>query len=119
MAISLSIVSAFVLVALVTFTPADSATCEILKNGALTMFSGDQHTVALPCRYQLADFTCGDYTIKVEAESSLDGTDQYSPESVSITLTQQTGNKPMDRLAQHWSSGTATSLGSSGQRHFP
>ncbi|XP_076454590.1 uncharacterized protein LOC143289490 [Babylonia areolata] len=79
-------VSAFLLVFLAALTPADSSTCKILRYGKLTMFSAEEQNVQLPCKYRLADFTCGGYKITVTAGSSLDGKNRFSPSSVRVKL---------------------------------
>ena len=53
------------------------------------MFNGQMSTVAVPCKYRLADIQCGDYHLRVTAGSELDS-NTFSPDSVFVRI-QKTG----------------------------
>ncbi|XP_070178949.1 uncharacterized protein [Littorina saxatilis] len=69
-------------------TLADVKACSIARYGTLTMFNGEKAEVKLPCKYRLADFTCGDYRVKVTPDSAVD-TDyshRFSPDTVWVKV---------------------------------
>ena len=54
------------------------------------MFNGQTSTVAVPCKYRLADIQCGDYQLRVTPGSKLDFDNTFSPDSVFVRI-QKTG----------------------------
>ena len=54
------------------------------------MFNGQTSTVAVPCRYRLADIQCGDYHLMVTPGSKLDSNNTFSPDTVFVKM-QKTG----------------------------
>ncbi|XP_070177742.1 uncharacterized protein [Littorina saxatilis] len=52
------------------------------------MFNGETADVELPCEYRLADFTCGDYRVKVTPGSAVDQEDshRFSPDTVWVKV---------------------------------
>ena len=54
------------------------------------MFNGQTSTVAVPCKYRLADIQCGDYHLRVTPGSQLDSNNTFSPYRVFVKL-QKTG----------------------------
>ena len=41
------------------------------------MFNGETSTVAVPCKYRLADIQCGDYHLRVTPGSQLDSNNTF------------------------------------------
>ncbi|KAK7095761.1 hypothetical protein V1264_005127 [Littorina saxatilis] len=78
----------FVSVVTFEFSLADEKTCSIGRHGTLTMFNGETADVELPCKYRLADFTCGDYRVKVTPDSAVDQEDshRFSPNTVWVKV---------------------------------
>ncbi|XP_070179119.1 uncharacterized protein [Littorina saxatilis] len=70
------------------FTLADVKECSIARYGTLTMFNGEKAEVKLPCKYRLADFTCGDYRVKVTPGSAVDRdySHRFSPDTVWVKV---------------------------------
>ena len=64
--------------------------CSVERSGVLTMFNGQTSTVAVPCKYRLADIQCGDYQLRVTPGSQLDSSNTFSPDSVFVRM-QKTG----------------------------
>ena len=64
--------------------------CSAERAGVLTMFNGQTSTVAVPCKYRLADIQCGDYQLRVTPGSKLDSNNTFSPNSVFARI-QKTG----------------------------
>ena len=64
--------------------------CSVERSGVLTMFNGKTTTVAVPCKYRLADIQCGDYQLRVTPGSQLDSSNTFSPDSVFVRM-QKTG----------------------------
>ena len=54
------------------------------------MFNGKTSTVAVPCKYRLADIQCGGYHLKVTPGSKLDSNNTFSPYRVFVKM-QKTG----------------------------
>ena len=54
------------------------------------MFNGQTSTVAVPCKYRLADIQCGDYQLRITPGSKLDSNNTFSPNSVFARI-QKTG----------------------------
>jgi len=50
------------------------------------MFNGQTSTVAVPCKYRLADIQCGDYTLVVTPGSKLDSNNTFSPDTVLVKI---------------------------------
>jgi len=50
------------------------------------MFNGQTSTVAVPCKYRLADIKCGDYQLVVTPESKLDSDNTFSPDTVFVNI---------------------------------
>ena len=50
------------------------------------MFNGQTSTVAVPCKYQLADIQCGDYQLVVTPGSKLDSDNTFSLVTVSVKI---------------------------------
>ena len=61
-------------------------TCSVKRSGVLTMFNGQTSTVAVPCKYRLADIQCGDYKLVVTPGSKLDSDSTFSPDTVSVNI---------------------------------
>ncbi|XP_070178245.1 uncharacterized protein [Littorina saxatilis] len=78
----------FVSVVTFEFSLADEKACSIGRYGTLTMFNGETADVELPCMYRLADFTCGDYRVKVTPGSAVDQEDshRFSPDTVWVKV---------------------------------
>ncbi|XP_070178188.1 uncharacterized protein [Littorina saxatilis] len=78
----------FVSVVTFEFSLADGKACSIGRHGTLTMFNGETTDVELPCKYRLADFTCGDYRVKVTPGSAVDQEDshRFSPNTVWVKV---------------------------------
>ncbi|XP_070199136.1 uncharacterized protein [Littorina saxatilis] len=78
----------FVSVVTFEFSLADEKACSIGRYGTLTMFNGETADVKLPCMYRLADFTCGDYRVKVTPGSAVDQEDshRFSPDTVWVKV---------------------------------
>ena len=60
--------------------------CSVERSGVLTMFNGQTSTVAVPCKYRLADIKCGDYQLVVTPRSKLDSDNTFSPDTVSVKI---------------------------------
>ena len=60
--------------------------CSVGLGGVLSMFNGDTSTVAVPCRYPMADIRCGNYRLMVCTESKLDSHNDLSPSYVRIKI---------------------------------
>ena len=50
------------------------------------MFNGQTSTVAVPCKYRLADIQCGDYRLVVTPGSKLDSNNTFSPDTVWVKI---------------------------------
>ena len=50
------------------------------------MFNGKTSTVAVPCKYRLADIKCGDYQLIVTPGSKLDSDNTFSPDTVLVNI---------------------------------
>ena len=50
------------------------------------MFNGQTSTVAVPCKYRLADIKCGDYRLVVTPGSKLDSDNTFSPDTVLVNI---------------------------------
>ena len=50
------------------------------------MFNGQTSTVAVPCKYRLADIQCGDYRLVVTPGSKLDSGNTFSPDTVLVNI---------------------------------
>ena len=50
------------------------------------MFNGKKSTVAVPCKYCLADIQCGDYELVVTPGSKLDSDNTFSPDTVLVNI---------------------------------
>ena len=50
------------------------------------MFNGQTSTVAVPCKYRLADIQCGDYKLVVTPGSQLDSNNTFSPDTVWVKI---------------------------------
>ena len=50
------------------------------------MFNGKTSTVAVPCKYRLADIQCGDYRLVVTPGSKLDSNNTFSPDTVLVNI---------------------------------
>ena len=50
------------------------------------MFNGKKSTVAVPCKYCLADIHCGDYELVVTPGSKLDSDNTFSPDTVLVNI---------------------------------
>ena len=50
------------------------------------MFNGQTSTVAVPCKYRLADIQCGDYKLVVTPGSQLDSSNTFSPDTVWVKI---------------------------------
>ena len=50
------------------------------------MFNGQTSTVAVPCKYRLADIHCGDYQLRVTPGSKLDSNNTFSPDTVFVKI---------------------------------
>ena len=50
------------------------------------MFNGQTSTVAVPCKYRLADIQCGDYRLVVTAGSKLDSNNTFSTDTVWVKI---------------------------------
>ena len=50
------------------------------------MFNGKRSTVAVPCKYWLADIQCGDYQLVVTTGSKLDSGNTFSPDTVLVNI---------------------------------
>ena len=50
------------------------------------MFNGQTSTVAVPCKYRLADIHCGDYQLVVTPGSKLDSNNTFSPDTVWVKI---------------------------------
>ena len=50
------------------------------------MFNGQTSTVAVPCKYRLADIQCGDYKLMVSPGSKLDSNNTFSPDTVWVKI---------------------------------
>ena len=50
------------------------------------MFNGKTSTVAVPCKYRLADIKCGDYRLRVTTGSKLDSGNTFSPDTVLVNI---------------------------------
>ena len=51
--------------------------CSVERSGVLTMFNGQTSTVAVPCKYRLADIQCGDYRLVVTPGNKLDSDNTF------------------------------------------
>ena len=60
--------------------------CSVGPGGVLTMFNGQTSTVAVPCRYPMADIRCGSYRMAVCTESELDSHSSWTPSYVRIKI---------------------------------
>ena len=60
--------------------------CSVERSGVLTMFNGQTSTVAVPCKYRLADIQCGDYRLVVTPGSKLDSDNTFSPDTVLVNI---------------------------------
>ncbi|KAK7096564.1 hypothetical protein V1264_005843 [Littorina saxatilis] len=60
--------------------------CSVKSDGTLTMFNQETVTVAAPCKYRLADFTCGDYQVKVTGGSAVKEDGSYSPDTMWVKV---------------------------------
>ncbi|XP_070178957.1 uncharacterized protein [Littorina saxatilis] len=60
--------------------------CSVKSDGTLTMFNQETATVAAPCKYRLADFTCGDYQVKVTGGSAVKEDGSYSPDTMWVKV---------------------------------
>ncbi|KAK7096484.1 uncharacterized protein [Littorina saxatilis] len=60
--------------------------CSMKSDGTLTMFNKETVTVAAPCKYRLADFTCGDYQVKVTGGSAVKEDGSYSPDTIWVKV---------------------------------
>ena len=60
--------------------------CYVKGSGVLTMFNGETSTVAVPCKYRLADIQCGDYQLVVTTGSKLDSVNTFSPDTVLVNV---------------------------------
>ena len=50
------------------------------------MFNGQTSTVAVPCKYRLADIQCGDYRLRVTPGNKLDSDNTFSPDTVLVNI---------------------------------
>ena len=50
------------------------------------MFNGQTSTVAVPCKYRLADIQCGDYRLVVTPGNKLDSDNTFSPDTVLVNI---------------------------------
>ena len=60
--------------------------CSVERSGVLTMFNGKKSTVAVPCKYWLADIQCGDYQLVVTTGIKLDSGNTFSPDTVLVNI---------------------------------
>ena len=60
--------------------------CSVERSGVLTKFNGQTSTVAVPCKYRLADIQCGDYQLVVTPGSKLDSDNTFSPVTLSVKI---------------------------------
>ncbi|XP_070205363.1 uncharacterized protein [Littorina saxatilis] len=102
----------FVGVVTFEFSPADEKACSIGRYGTLIMFNGETADVELPCKYRLADFTCGDYRVKVTPGSAVDQEDshRFSPDTVRVKVVNantsefvkiQTSMRQLDKFSEN------------------
>ena len=68
------------------FAPTATEECSVGRGGVLTMFNGQTSTVAVPCKYRLAFFQCGDYKVRVTPGSKLDSNNLFSPTTVRLSI---------------------------------
>ena len=50
------------------------------------MFNRQTSTVAVPCKYRLADIQCGDYRLVVTPGNKLDSDNTFSPDTVLVNI---------------------------------
>nr|KAG5712087.1 hypothetical protein BaRGS_020813 [Batillaria attramentaria] len=77
-------------------------TCSIDRYGKVTTFSGEALDVEAPCKYKLAQFTCGAFKVFVTAGSALDGdsNNRFSPDTAWIKVQRELGGQTVEWIGR-------------------